>query len=313
MLEFTVRIVGRWRFFEVGIAFPRLSINEAFPSLEKEEVPSVSQTGHLHCKFNPTAHVHAMRKRPMNFARLLWMAFFVCPLAFAQSVAPTSASTPPAPRYTKPAEIPIADFFRRAEYSQMSISPDGNRLAALRPIFGRDNLVVIDFQSGKSSVVTGLKDSDVIDFEWVSNDRLYFRMADNREVSGYRYLKGAYAVDADGKNSRNLMYPLDSARDRESRRNSIQVSQINISFRILSRTFDGSGDVIAEIFGRSQSHADVYRFNTKTGEHKLLTVKTPGNVVRWLLDRDLLPRIAVRQEERTDPAKPRERTIWHRK
>ena len=250
----------------------------------------------------------------MNFAHFPWIAFLVCPLAIAQSAdtAPTPASTAPAARYAKPADIPIAEFFRRAEYSQMSLSPDGNRLAALLPIFGRDNLVVIDFQSGKSSAVTGLKDYDVIDFEWVSNDRLYFRMADNREVSGFRHLKGAYAVDADGKNSRDLMFPLDSARDRESRRNSIQLSRVNISFRILSRTFDGSGDVIAEIFGRSQSHADVYRFNTKTGAHKLLTVKTPGNVVRWLLDRDLRPRIAVRQEERTDPDKPLERTIWHR-
>ena len=105
----------------------------------------------------------------MNVARLPWIAFFVCALALAQSPAPTPASTPPASRNAKPADIPIADFFRRAEYSQMSLSPDGNRLAALRPIFGRDNLVVIDFQSGKTSAVTGLKDSDVIDFEWVSD------------------------------------------------------------------------------------------------------------------------------------------------
>ncbi|MBL0124828.1 MAG: hypothetical protein IPP88_19635 [Betaproteobacteria bacterium] len=246
----------------------------------------------------------------MRFALTLWLLVWVCATtpAFAEATAPART----APRYAKPADIPVEAFFRRAEYSQMAISPDGNRLAAVRPINGRDNLVVIDFLAGKLQVISNFKELDVVDFVWVSNDRLYFRSADLSEVSGATNLKGAYAVDVDGKNIRDLTFPLERAREREARRNSILVHGVNISFRILSRTFDGSGDVIAEIFGRSQSYADVYRFNTRTGEYKLLTVQTPGNVVRWVLDRHLEPRIAIRQEERKDPASPREQTIWHR-
>ena len=214
--------------------------------------------------------------------------------------------------YTKALDIPVDVFFRRTEYSRMSISPDGNRLAALRPINGRNNIVVIDFLAGKSNAITNFKDADVSDFEWVSNDRLYLRSADLQEASGEIVLKGVYAVDADGKNVRDLMFPLERAAQREARRNSIQLQSINISFRILSRTFDGSGDVIAEIFGRSKNYADVYRYNTRTGEYKLMTVDTPGNVVQWLLDRNQVPRIAVRQEERTDSNRARALTMWHR-
>ena len=214
--------------------------------------------------------------------------------------------------YTKPSDIPISAFFRHAEYAQMALSPDGKRLAALRPIHNRENLVVIDFQSGKTQVITGYKDADVIDFTWVSNDRLYFRSADQQEASGERRLKGAYAIDIDGQYLRDLNFPLENTAARNARRNSVQVQQVNVSFRILSRTFDGSGDVIAEIFGRNVSYADVYRFNTKTGQHSLLTVTNPGNVVRWVLDRDLVPRIAVRLEERVEATQAREQTIWHR-
>ena len=246
-------------------------------------------------------------------ARTFGLLVFMGATAFSQVQPAEPANAGKAPSgYTKPAEIPVEAFFRRAEYAQMAISPDGNRLAALRPINGRDNLVVIDFQAGTSQVISSFKDADVVDFVWVSNDRLYFRVADQREASGAIKLRGAYAVDADGKNVRDLTFPLERAAAREARRNSILVQGMNISFRILSRTFDGSGDVIAEIFGRSQGYADVYRFNTRSGEYKLLSVETPGNVVHWVLDRDLVPRIAVRREERTDPNSPREQTIWHR-
>ena len=244
----------------------------------------------------------------MRFVNVLLFLMCAALPAFAQTTEPAK----PTPRYAKPADIPVEAFFRREQYAQMAISPDGKRLAALRPTNGRDNLVVIDFLAGKTQTITSYKESDVIDFQWISNDRLYFRIADQSVVSGSRYLKGAYAIDVDGTHLRDLTYPLERTADRNARRNSFTLHGVNITFRVLSRTFDGSGDVIAEIFGRSQKYADVYRFNTKSGEYKLLTVESPGNVVRWLLDRDLVPRIVVRLEERKEPDSPREETLWHR-
>ena len=67
----------------------------------------------------------------MRLAPLLWMFIAAVP-----ALAQTAESATTAPRYAQPADIPVAAFFRRAAYSKMSISPDGNRLAALRPING---------------------------------------------------------------------------------------------------------------------------------------------------------------------------------
>ena len=246
--------------------------------------------------------------KAISFAAVLSVLVFAALSVFAQ----TSEPVKPTPHYAAPADIPVETFFRRAQYSKMSISPDGSKLAALRPINGRENLVVIDFEGGKSHAITGYKDLDVHDFEWLSNDRLYFRVADFAEATGNIFLRGAYAIDIDGKHVRDLTYPLERAAERKARQNSVYFRETSTSFQVLSRTFDGSGDSIAQIFGRSQIYADVYRFNTRTGEYKLLTPQTPGNVVRWVLDRDLVPRIAVRLEERTDPNKSRRQTLWHR-
>lgn len=173
--------------------------------------------------------------------------------------------------------------------------------------------MVIDLRARKTTAITGYKDLDVSQFQWVSNDRLYFQSADMQEATGAIYLKGAFAIDVDGTNERDLMFPLERASAREARRNSIHLHDYNFrAFRIMSRTFDGSGDVIAEIFDRDGRYSDVYRYNTKTLDFKHLTATTPGNVFWWLLDRNLVPRIALRREERKDPASPREQTIWHR-
>ena len=141
----------------------------------------------------------------------------------AQAAEPAKPTKPtkPSTSYSTPSEIPVDTFFRRKNYSLMSISPDGKRLAALKQINGRDNLVVIDLLAGKTQAITGYKDRDVSYFAWVSNDRLYFQSADMQEATGAIYLSGAFAIDVDGSNERDLMFPLERGAEREARRNTI--------------------------------------------------------------------------------------------
>ena len=89
----------------------------------------------------------------------------------------------------------------------MSLSPDGRKVAALSPLNGRDNLVVIDLDKRVSMAVTNFAKSDVADFVWLSNDRLFLREADMKQETGRLFLIGAFAVDVDGKNLRSLRYP----------------------------------------------------------------------------------------------------------
>ncbi|MBL8520014.1 MAG: S9 family peptidase [Betaproteobacteria bacterium] len=241
----------------------------------------------------------------------VWAGFWLS-TACAQDALPAKGATAAAAAYTRARDIPVEVFFRRPQNARVVLSPDGSRVAATIPLRGRENLVVIDLAAGKRLGSTGFSDADVSHFEWVTNDRLYLTTADLADASGEIRFRSAYAIDVDGSNLRDLRFPLDRASARQSRASSVQTSSHVPGLNILSRTFDGSGDVITQLYGRSQSYTDVYRYNTLTGEYKLLTFDTPGNVMSWVIDRDLVPRVAVRAEERTDPAKPREITIWHR-
>ncbi len=224
------------------------------------------------------------------------------------------AQTPAAStkKFERAADIPIDVFFRRAQYASIQLSPDGSKLAGVVPLNGRGNLVVIDIKAQKSTIISSFKDADVSSFQWINNSRLYLTSADLAEATGSIYLKGAYAIDSDGSNMREMIWPLERGQARQARRDSISLSGAGATLYILSRTFDETGDVIAEIAGRSGRSVDVYRYNTRTAEHKLLTFDNPGNVVRWVVDRNLVPRVAVRLEDRVDPTKPRVSTIWHR-
>lgn len=220
------------------------------------------------------------------------------PSCFAQSV-----SSPAAAKYASAVEIPVAAFFRRAQYSQMLLSPDGRKLGAIAPIKGRDNLVIIDLEKRTSAAITNFSNEDVSDFTWIDNDRLFLRVGDLQEETGNLRLKGVYAINADGQFVRDLLRP--------TTRHNSQAGTAN-RFTILSQTFDGSGDVIAEMNERNRNFTDVYRYNTRTGEYKLLTADSPGNVLNWIVDRDLIPRIAIRLEERADAGSSRHNSIWHR-
>lgn len=219
--------------------------------------------------------------------------------------AQTAESRPPdASSYARAADIPVEVFFKRAEFSQMSMSPDGKSLAALSPKGGRDNLVVVDLVARKVTSITNYEKQDVVEFMWISNDRIFFRAATNLDITGARFYRGAYAIDVDGKNFRDLTFP--------GRKGAPGSGGSLAGFSILSRTNDGTGDVIVAMDGRVRGFPDVYRYNTRTGEHKLLTFDSPGRTIGWVLDRNLAARIAIRAEERKDNDSPRLNTIWHR-
>src|SRR6476469_8496962 len=76
----------------------------------------------------------------------------------------------------KPSDISIEDFFKRAQYSQMNLSPDGKKLAALTPIKGRDNLAVVDLEKRTSNVITAFEKADAAGIFWVNNNRLCLRV-----------------------------------------------------------------------------------------------------------------------------------------
>lgn len=236
-----------------------------------------------------------------GWALFLMMLGFFAPLAVAQSAIQKSFVEG---EYKSASAIPVDVFFRKAEFTNMSISPDGNLLAALSPKGGRNNLVVIDLAKRTVTPITNFEKQDVFSFQWISNKRIFLRAVTSIDITGRAEYRGSFAVDVDGKNLRDLTFP--------GRKGAPGSGGSWAGFGIMSRTYDGSEDVIVAMDARVYGFPDVYRYNTRTGEHKLLTFDSPGRTTNWILDQNLVPRIAVRVEDRKDLNSPRLFTIWHR-
>lgn len=185
-------------------------------------------------------------------------------------------------------EISVENFMRRAEYGAMSISPKGNRLAALVPVKDRDNLVVIDLDKRTRVTITNFTDNDVIDFLWINNDRLFLRVADGRDAAGRVTYRGTYAINVDGSGIRELT---------------------NLRGLSPNRTLpnDEKGEMLVTMRLRDRTVADVYKLNTNTAKHELLTFDNPGDTQTWLLDWNEVPRIAITTDPKTSIS-----TVWHR-
>ncbi len=185
--------------------------------------------------------------------------------AKAEPVAVDASALPPV--------IPVETFMRRAEFGAMSISPKGDRLAALVPLKDRDNLVVIDLVKRTRTTITNFTDNDVINFNWINNDRLFLRVADGRDAQGEARYRGTYAVNVDGSGVRNLTELRGLA-----------------PLQIIAN--DTKGEMLVSMRLRNRVIADVYRLNTNTAKYELLTFDNPGETQSWLLDWNDQPLIA---------------------
>ncbi len=196
-------------------------------------------------------------------------------------------------------DIPVETFFKRAEYTQMSLSPGGGRLAALAPLAGRNNLVVIDVATRARNIITSFEEFDVVGFFWVNDDRLCLRVADGQEVTGRFRYRGFYCIDHDGKDIRDF-------------------NRMNGKIVFIDPVYlpeDNSVEFIASINLRTRYSEDLYRFNSITGRTTHLTFDSPGEVGRWVLDRKQVPRLAVTSpqfDRRSDPDSFQKNVVWYR-
>lgn len=218
-------------------------------------------------------------------------AAVLAPALFAQTTQKAETGTVIAP-YMKPSEIPVEAFFRRPEYVGMSLSPNGRKLAARVPFKGRNNLAVIDLDKRTRAVITAFETVDVGNITWVNNERIFFTAQDGQDVSGRANRRGQFAINIDGNEIRDL-------------------STLR-GFQLLSRTFDDSPDLVIATNERARDTADVYRLNTKNGRLKLLSFDSPGRVTAWVIDRNFVPRAAVRIEENVNDGTPPRASVWLR-
>lgn len=203
--------------------------------------------------------------------------------------------------YQSAAEVPVAQFFALPDLRGVRISPDGTRLAAVAPIHGRGNLVVVDLATRKARGITSSSRWDVSRISWIGNHRIAFSVVDGAEASGRPTLKGYYSIDADGSDLREVFGYADNGSPRGSQIDAVVDTE-------------GGDSPVAWVAMRERSREwpDVYKLNFRTMRHELLTFETPGRVAEWVLDTARRPRIAAREEPRPGKGKPVRTTYWHR-
>jgi dienelactone hydrolase len=205
----------------------------------------------------------------------------VSPLVLAQT--PASYGT-----------IPVETLFQRSAYKGYVLSPDGKKLAALAPLNGRDNLVVIDLEKRSRSGLTSFDSFDVTSIRWITNDRLFFRVTEGRDVAEKTKYGGSYAIDVDGGNIRNM---------EKTRGSPKGVALISV----LDRT---TGDILVAARARRKASIDLYIANTKSNKFELQTYDSPEDSQKFILDNNNVPRYCFSNNvERNDSNST---NLWYR-
>ncbi len=184
--------------------------------------------------------------------------------------------------------IKLEDFFRRPEFSEAVLSPNGRYLATLSAVNSRLNLVVIDLDTRKASVLTRYDNIDLGRLRWVGNERILYSAVQLNAPSGQDAPRagGLFVIKRDGTEERQL-----------ARTASQLMKSETGGFMAMQplRNIPGSADemIVSAVVANDDSF-DLYRINLSTGRHRLLTAGRPGDrISSWVLDSKLVPRVAV--------------------
>lgn len=188
--------------------------------------------------------------------------------------------------------LTVEEAWKPPQISGVSLSPNGKFFAATAPIKGRMNLVVIDLDTRKAAAVTSLEDFDVLQPQWVGNERLVFTLGQQNSPTGPSQFDGGglFVVNRDGSGGRTLSPTLREARARN------QYVYRGLSF---FRTIPGNTDEIIASGNLSDAQSvDLYKLDLRTGRSTLLTQGRPSErTSSWIVDSKLVPRIVTAQSK----------------
>lgn len=167
---------------------------------------------------------------------------------------------------------PLENFFKNSQFAGFQVSPNGKELAALAPVNGRMNIVVLDLATRKPRLITAEDSQDVSGFMWATNERILFFM-DKDGSESY----GIFAVNTDGTESEALVEPLE-AQIRSGRARIRIVSVIDI----LETEPDW---VLVSSNERRAAYPEIFKMNIFTGRTRIVQ-RNPGDVTGWFTDWD---------------------------
>ena len=210
-------------------------------------------------------------------------------LCFALLLVPalcTAAAHAPAPL------LPMKDFFRNFETTMFRISPDGTKLALMKPWQQRMNIFVRDLSTGKETQVTHESVDNITGYLWKGNDTILFFKDNGGDENDH-----LWRVSTTSGETLDLT-PFPAAKA-----------------ALADDLKDDPDHILVELNKRDPRVFDVYRCSVKTGQLEL-AAENPGDVVGWLSDHKGRIRVAVRSDGltsellyRQDESKPFEKLL----
>src|SRR5258708_38095882 len=185
-------------------------------------------------------------------------------------------------------KLSIESLFKLPQYGAMTISPDGENIAALAPVKGRQNVVVINLEKRNAIPVTGFTNRDIVAVRWLNNKRLLLSTGSLATRVSEARGGGLYAVDRDGSAMRLVGEGSDERLTAGAR-------MVGRPIAYVAKLGGDSDEFIAQEFVLEESHAGpgaLYRVDSRSGRRATISLGKPdsGAGEAWLVDRSGVPR-----------------------
>ncbi len=178
--------------------------------------------------------------------------------------------------------LPLEDFTKPSEFTNVVISPDGKKLAGVMELDGMDKVAIIDLENMKPlSAKTFGENRRVGNLTW-ANDNVILMSVNKRVGNLDRKGKwdGVYAMRFDGKKSRALFAPGGTAQKGNTFGVSIVDGLHNDEDHILIREFKRGG-------------AHIYKFNLKSKRRSMMSEPADKNSDAPFLNKKHQPIVAT--------------------
>ncbi len=163
------------------------------------------------------------------------------------------------PKFT---EKPLEDFFRNSQKAVFEISPNGKKIAFMKPWQNRLNLFVQTIATGEIVQITKATKRDILYYFWANDETIAF-LQDKGGDENF----SLYTVKVDGTNEKNIT-PFEKV-------------QVNI----IDRLENDEKHILIEMNKRNPQVFDAYKLNLATSELTMIA-ENPGNINSWITDNE---------------------------
>lgn len=185
--------------------------------------------------------------------------------------------------------LAIEEFFKPAQLEGARINPAATHVAFARMINGRYNLVAMELATRKLTNVAGYDKADIVEFHWINDKRLLYRISDLSQAVGDNETHGWYAAELDGSRPFTLSEGLVSTGGTVGSNRGMP-TRSNFYGPVRSGEKD---DILVVEFATRPFRTTLWRINSRDGRRVAIDSGGLTNVTDWALDSKDVARAVV--------------------